>query len=102
MSVLRTEVIGLSLFAILVIGCTSIARSAHDEDSDIKPSNAQQNSLENDSVSSNFSLLGRVHPSSILPEFANCIYLDYNATSPIFPEVSAVSSFQPNYSSIRC
>ena len=34
--------------------------------------------------------LGETHPASLLPENHSCIYLDYNATTPVFPEVTNV------------
>ena len=34
--------------------------------------------------------LGEAHPASLLPENHSCIYLDYNATTPLFPEVTNV------------
>lgn len=32
--------------------------------------------------------IGKAHPFSECPEYKNCIYLDYNATTPVFPEVT--------------
>ena len=34
--------------------------------------------------------LGKPHPASLLPENHSCVYLDYNATTPVFPEVTNV------------
>ena len=34
--------------------------------------------------------LGVAHPASLLPENRHCVYLDYNATTPVFPEVTNV------------
>ena len=34
--------------------------------------------------------LGEAHPASLLPENRQCVYLDYNATTPVFPEVTNV------------
>ena len=34
--------------------------------------------------------LGVAHPSSLLPQNRQCVYLDYNATTPVFPEVTNV------------
>lgn len=33
-------------------------------------------------------LIGTKHPSTALIQYKDCVYLDYNATTPIFPEVS--------------
>jgi hypothetical protein len=32
--------------------------------------------------------VGSSHPSATLPQYKGCVYLDYNATTPIWPEVS--------------
>jgi cysteine sulfinate desulfinase/cysteine desulfurase-like protein len=32
--------------------------------------------------------VGQAHPYSRLPEYKGCVYLDYNATTPVFPEVT--------------
>jgi cysteine desulfurase len=34
--------------------------------------------------------LGSTHPAMTLAQYKSCIYMDYNATTPIFPEVSEV------------
>jgi hypothetical protein len=33
--------------------------------------------------------VGQAHPYSRLPEYKGCVYLDYNATTPVFPEATA-------------
>ena len=33
--------------------------------------------------------VGQAHPAASLPEHQACVYLDYNATTPVFPEVTA-------------
>jgi len=33
--------------------------------------------------------VGEAHPAASLPEHRACVYLDYNATTPVFPEVTA-------------
>ena len=33
---------------------------------------------------------GDPHPYTLKPEFKGCVYMDYNATTPVFPEVTAV------------
>ena len=55
-----------------------------------KFSTSGNGSSEGISDSSEAHSLGTMHPSMKLSKYGGCIYLDYNATTPIFPEVSKV------------
>jgi hypothetical protein len=88
--------VNLIIFASGVLGSISIARSSHH--CSIKYKDKDERVSEHRSVNThvNEQSIGKAHPSTLLPEFAGCIYLDYNATSPIFPEISAVSKLRGN------
>ena len=54
-------------------------------DSKATPDTSSVNNSGNNSVGS---CIGKPHPFASQLEYNNCVYLDYNATTPVFPEVT--------------
>ena len=75
-----TTVLFASTFAVIVGACGmhlySISKRA--KVAEAEPPLKQQ-----------LSLLGHPHPFADVPTYRGCVYLDYNATTPVFPEVTA-------------